>query len=185
MSNTGTVVNKGGLAKILGVTERALTTWQKNGMPMLVNSGRGGSNSYNTKHVIDWMLQREVQRVAPGGSGATGILDRNTEDARLKKYQADKAEVDAQIAQRKVVFVEDVKDVLSQVAVTYGSQVDAIGGRVANDLAAITDPSEIRARIFEEGRRIRNQTADALAEFVDLPGEGFGEPGESPEPEDS
>ena len=165
------------------MADTTLTTWQKNGLPILNASGRGKASAYNTKQAINWRIQYEVQKIAPTGTKGV-LLDRNAEDARLKKHQADKAEIEAQIAQRKVILVEDVKDILNQVAVIYGTQVDAIGGRLANDLAAITDPSEIRAKIFKEGRRIRNQTADALKEFAAIAGGGVIDAGAGSEPED-
>lgn len=70
--------------------------------------------------------------------------------------------MDALIAQNKVLLVEDVKDTLSEISIAFGSQLDALGGRLANELAAIEDPAEVRQVLFAECRRIRSSTADAL-----------------------
>lgn len=183
MSNIGKIVNGKELAEIFGVTDRAITLWLRNGLPPLTETKRGKANSYNTAQAIKWKINAEIQKILPGSAKAA-ILDRNAEDARLKKHQADKAEVDAQKARQEVAAIDDVQDILNRVAVIYGTQIDAISGRLANDLATITDPSEIRARIFEEGRRIRNETADALQEFaLGFGSEIFGD-SESTESED-
>ena len=90
------------------------------------------------------------------------IIDGKQEEARLKFHQADKAEVEAMKAKNEVLVIEEVRDALNEIAATYGSQLDSLGGRTANELAAIDDPAEIRQILFAEGRRIRSQTADAL-----------------------
>lgn len=54
------IVNKNQLADVLGVTLATLTTWQKNGLPMVLNAGRGGTNQYDTGKVIEWMIQRAL-----------------------------------------------------------------------------------------------------------------------------
>jgi len=183
MARTGKIVNKGELAEIFGVTDRSITLWMRNGLPPLTETKRGQASSFNTKDAIAWKINAEIQKILPEGARVTAF-DRNAEDARLKRFQADKAEVEAQIARREVIKVEDVQDILSEVAVIYGTQVDALGGRLANDLSSITDPAEIRAKIFEESRRIRNETADALQEFASGFSSEVGDAGKGTESED-
>ncbi|WP_018952488.1 terminase small subunit [Thioalkalivibrio sulfidiphilus] len=54
------IVNKKQLSDILGVSERTLTDWQREGLPMVLNAGRGGSNQYDTAQVIEWQIQRAL-----------------------------------------------------------------------------------------------------------------------------
>ena len=58
------LVNKRELSEILGITERSLTEWQKDGLPVASFADlRGQANEYDTKAVIGWLIQRELQRI--------------------------------------------------------------------------------------------------------------------------
>jgi len=83
----GQRVNKKTLAKILDKSERTLTEWQAAGMPMLVNAGRGSSNTYDTAAVIQWMLDRSAS------SGAT-----ESSKDRRERLQGDL--IEAQLAEK-------------------------------------------------------------------------------------
>lgn len=54
-------VNKRELAEIVGVTERTLTNWQDEGMPIELVRARGGENDYDTAGVIAWMIDRAIK----------------------------------------------------------------------------------------------------------------------------
>lgn len=59
----GKAVNKHDLSEILGISERSLTEWQKDGMPVVeYGEVRGEANTYDTEAVIRWWLEREVSR---------------------------------------------------------------------------------------------------------------------------
>jgi len=164
----GRLVNHKELASILEVSQATLTTWHRDyGMPMAVKGSRGKVHSYNISEVFRWYGTWQVDKVLAQGHEQGGkVIVLKTEEARLKKHQADKAEVEAQIVRGEVLMVEDIKEFLNTIATTYGSQLDALGGRLANELAAIDDPAEIRERLFAEGRRIRETTADALTDLA-------------------
>ena len=53
------LVNKRQLSEILGVSERSLTDWQKEGLPVASYAdNRGQANEYESSEVIRWMVQR-------------------------------------------------------------------------------------------------------------------------------
>lgn len=55
------LVNKRELSDILGVSERSLTEWQKEGLPVASYAdSRGKANEYETKNVIAWLIAREI-----------------------------------------------------------------------------------------------------------------------------
>ena len=55
------IVNKRELSEIIGVSERSLTEWQKDGLPVASYAdNRGQANEYDTKAVITWMIARET-----------------------------------------------------------------------------------------------------------------------------
>lgn len=74
------LVNKRQLSEILGVSERSLTEWQKEGLPVASYAdNRGQANEYESSAVIKWMMQREVERL--GKEKPRDRLDRLKADA--------------------------------------------------------------------------------------------------------
>jgi phage terminase Nu1 subunit (DNA packaging protein) len=71
----GLSVNKRELSEILGISERSLTEWQKDGMPVVaLGETRGEENTYDTEAVIRWWIDRDVARRA-GGSAFERLND--------------------------------------------------------------------------------------------------------------
>lgn len=65
----GKAVNKRELSEILGISERSLTEWQRDGMPVVqFADGLGKENAYDTEAVIRWWIARDISRVAGGSS---------------------------------------------------------------------------------------------------------------------
>ena len=81
------IVNKRDLAEFLGVSERALTTWQRDGMPVRVAGARGEGNEYDSAAVVRWMVDRKASKKA------------QTPRDRVADRQA--ALLDMQIAEKK------------------------------------------------------------------------------------
>lgn len=177
----GRLVNQSELAEILDVSKVTITNWCRDyGMPIAIQGKRGQAHQYDMGACFRWYGAWQVEKVLAGGAEKGGeVIVLKTEEARLKRHQADKAEVEAQKAKNEVLLIEDVKDTLNAVAVVYGSQLDALGGRLANELAAIDEPAEIRQKLFAEGRRIREATANALEALVAEAGEFVSQASES------
>lgn len=58
------IVNKRQLSEILGILERFLTEWQKEGLSVVsYTDHRGQANEYDSISVIKWLIQREVAKV--------------------------------------------------------------------------------------------------------------------------
>ena len=78
------LVNKRQLSEILGISERSLTDWQKEGMPVAgYAENRGQANEYDTRAVIGWLVQREIER-----------LHKEKPRDRLDRLKADAIELD-------------------------------------------------------------------------------------------
>lgn len=77
-------VNKRQLADIVGVTEQALTNWQKEGLPVAAYADKNGlANEYDTVAVIRWLVQRELER-----------LNKEKPRDRLDRVKAELAELE-------------------------------------------------------------------------------------------
>lgn len=78
------LVNKRQLSEILGISERSLTEWQKEGLPVAdYAENRGQANQYDTAAVIRWMVEREIAR-----------LNKEKPRDRLDRLKADAIELD-------------------------------------------------------------------------------------------
>lgn len=78
------LVNKRQLSEIVGVSERSLTEWQKEGLPVASYAdNRGQANEYESAVVIRWMVQRELER-----------LNKEKPRDRLDRLKADAIELD-------------------------------------------------------------------------------------------
>ena len=128
---------------------------------------KGERNKYDlvgsVRGYVKYLQERAVGR---GDANYNEEADIKLERKRLIKAQADKTESENQKLRGELVPFEQVEDVLNEVAVLFGSGVDALPGRLANELAGIHDPAEIKARLFDECRRIRIATADHLRRFA-------------------
>jgi phage terminase Nu1 subunit (DNA packaging protein) len=76
----GLHVNKKQLAEILGKSERTLTEWQKDGMPIEHEGDRGEANVYDTEKCIAWWFSRETNR-------ATSLENERAALTRLQQEQ--------------------------------------------------------------------------------------------------
>lgn len=60
-------VNKAALAEFLGFSERAITEWQDEGLPIARRAElRGQAHEYDTGAVVAWMLERAERRARSG-----------------------------------------------------------------------------------------------------------------------
>ncbi len=64
----GKTVNKRELAEILGKSERALTDFQEEGLPIHRKGARGEENEYDTEAVLEWLVQRALARAGKAES---------------------------------------------------------------------------------------------------------------------
>lgn len=97
------IVNKRDLAQILGVSERTLTEWQREGMPMVLATGRGSANQYDTAAVIAWRIAREVN----------GAQQESQKD-RLDRLRGDQIELQMAKELRELIAVAEIEPALGQ-----------------------------------------------------------------------
>ncbi|MEJ1365636.1 MAG: terminase small subunit [Candidatus Sedimenticola sp. (ex Thyasira tokunagai)] len=158
-----TVVNRSEFARIVNRSPRQVSNWIKDGMPAEGTGKKGHPISIDTGKAIWWLIAKEAERQSGSGS-AEGT--KNSEELRLLSARADKAETEAARSREEVVPVEDIQDVLNEVAVIYASQLDAVASRNANELAGLADPGEVRHLLFGEVRKIRQATAEKLQAYA-------------------
>lgn len=127
-------VTKAQLCEVVGRDERTISRWQNEGMPVLeVGLGRGNENQYDTRAVIEWLVQIAQQRGEK--ESARDRLDRiraNREELAFAKelgevvVAADLIEgFEAMITAAKVELLNTLPDNLaSELSARYGVEVD-------------------------------------------------------------
>ncbi len=134
------LVNKRTLSEILGKSERTLTTWIKQGMPVEVSSTRGKAHQFDTVKVIEWMIQSEISKLAMSDDCA---YDLTAERARLAHHQANNEKLKEDQLRGSLIPAELI--------VEFGSAM--VGAA--------------RAKLLAVHSKIRNRFADLHQEVVD------------------
>jgi phage terminase Nu1 subunit (DNA packaging protein) len=140
----GKIVTKKELSEIIGVSERTITTYQKNGLPIEIDGGRGQSNSYDTEVVIKWLIHREMERLHSDAGADGSVFDYEMERARLTHHQANKAGMEAEVMKGQLIPSQTVKTVWGDMLMNCRAKLLAIPTKAAHIFVNLTDLSEIQ-----------------------------------------
>lgn len=137
-------VNQSELVQILDVSERTLYRWQNEGMPVKMRGANGLSNQYDSRAVIDWMIQREInRRVINGEDGQCFDLD--AERARLTYHQANIASLDEQVKEGRLIPTEIVKTAWADLVMAFRSKILSIPTKAAHHFLNLCELTQIQA----------------------------------------
>lgn len=143
------IVNKAQLAEILGYTERTLTEWQEEGMPIARRAEqRGQAHEYDAAGVVAWLVER-TERKARADNPKDQLYRSQVKLNELKIGEMENRLVDAIEVERQFTnMVLEVRRDLLQLA-----------DRVAGELQA--DPG-----VEEKRERLRREVLEALKGFA-------------------
>lgn len=146
----GEIVNKAKLACILGKSERALTDWQKEGMPIEKSGMRGQSNTYDTEKVIDWMIKRATD------------TDGEMEKAKLRLTlaQARNAELDADEKEGSLISLENMKGLWGNVLAAFRARILSMPSRLTPLITTHRDPKKIEKILKDACTEALNELAE-------------------------
>lgn len=143
---------RNGFAKFCGVSPSLVSAWIAGGMP--AKAGRQGREAeIDAEKAIPWVI---LHRETPPGS----------QRERLAKEQADKIALENAAKRGELLFSAHVAEVLSALSADLAARHDAVPGRVAGELAGITEPAVIRSRLLDELRSVRAAFADAAGKLA-------------------
>lgn len=134
----GRIVNKRDLSDILGVSERTLTEWQRDGLPIVYAGERGESNQYDTEQVIAWWIAREVQK------GQT-----ESQRDRLARLQADRVAIDIDEKLKRLIPAEMIEPAWAAMVQAARSFLRAEPSRLAH-LLEVTEGEEAKRDLLAE-----------------------------------
>ncbi len=138
------IVNKATLSEVVGKSQQTITTWQKNGMPILIDGTAGTENQYDTTQVIDWLVARELKKMSEGQeSKGKDWVDSDQELGRLRAAQADKAEIEVALLQGRVLDADDVNLAFGKLDAEVKSSFLSMPSRLAPTLIKIRSVKEM------------------------------------------
>lgn len=91
---------------------------------------------------------------------------------RLELERVRKLKIANDAAERRLVPLADMKVIAAEAGAIFASGLEGLAGRLANELAGISEPGLIRERIRFETTRIRKAAAERLALLGSLSGDG-------------
>ena len=143
------------IADFIGVTRGRIAQLVEKGMP---KEDRG---KFNAPDCIQWYINFRIE----GARGPEGSSDVN--EARKKLYDAQviKTELETSRIKRETIPADEHMIDMNQLAVMFSSGLDAIGGRLAAQLAGMTDPAVISEHLTMETNVIRESVADAITAY--------------------
>ena len=147
------IVNKRELAEILEMSERTLSEWQQQGMPVELIPGRGLDNQYSTAKVIEWM----VQKALAGEKKESGT-------ERLQRLQAEQIEYSLAQKSGELVAAADVERLWTAGILAVRTELMALGDRLKRKL-------DNEYRINVDPTLIENEVLAALAKVADQSGD--------------
>lgn len=138
-----------GAAAVLGISRRQFDRLHKSGV-----LPAHGPRQFDLGAVV----RAYVAYVEQGREGAQTIA---AAKLATERERARKLGLENEARGGRLVCVEQVAEVLTDLAATLAGQLDALPGRVAAELAGLTDAGVIRSRLLDETRGIRTAMADA------------------------
>lgn len=151
-------VTAGQYAEIRGRSKAWVSAQIKAGMPVLSAGKAGREYEIEPSAAIDW----EVEQAKASRAGGESQRD------RLAKEQADKVALENAVRRGELAKVAHFRAIAAAAISHLNAELDGIAGRLANELAGISDPAEIRGRLLDQHRAARAAFADRLRELGEL-----------------
>lgn len=164
------LVNKKQLAEIVGKTERTLSAWQKQGLPISKEAkGRGAAHEYDTKEVIDWMINQEIDKRVKKHGSINELYDYEIERARLTHHQANKAALEEKVLHGELIPTDEVIRVQGNMVSAFRARSLSIPTKAAHSLLGVTDLNEGKAILKQFVYEALDELADFDATQYDIP----------------
>lgn len=122
------LVNHKQLCDVIGLHSNTVTDYRKQGMPVEIEGLRGKPNQYDTVKVFDWLLQKRIAELVGEKTDGEVIeyIDKEREQARLYKGQADSVEIKNKIARAELAPIEILEYAEADRGAQMGSILEAL-----------------------------------------------------------
>jgi hypothetical protein len=167
--------------------EAADAAWERSKDPRSGNRGRGRQQAEPQTQAPPSPVEGD-QAVAERPAAATGqrpdpvpdpstgaVLSQADAVALDTQWRGYLRMLDAMERERRLIKRDEVEEIMTSAMVIASTQMDGLGGRLAQQLAGESDPAVIRQTILDESRRIRATIAEELERLGDFAGDGGGD----------
>jgi phage terminase Nu1 subunit (DNA packaging protein) len=151
----GRVVNQREIAEIIGVTQKTIWAWQKEGMPIAHISDNGLANQYNTADVIAWYCARMARK------------GEETPKDRLDRINGDLKEIELAEKLGKLVSVDDVEPAWTSIVLSARQAWLSFPSRVAPLLIQMSSIDAMRDLLTEQIEEILTTLSNGTNENDD------------------
>lgn len=102
---------------------------------------------------VAWLIDRKVAE--------SGAADKDLDEFRkdLVAEQIEKIRLENAQRRAELVPVDMAQSAINRLAVEFSTQLDALAGRLAHEVAGMNDPAEIHSLLMGEARGIRATTS--------------------------
>lgn len=139
------LLSKAELAKEFRVSLPTITAWLHRGLPHVTRGGKGRSWQFELADAIAWRIEDVIQQRID--TGDEGLLDLQTERAKLAKAQRQKLEREIATLDGKLIPAEDVERVWSGMIGAFRARMLALPSRLAPVVAAEVEPGSCFAAL--------------------------------------
>lgn len=144
ISNTR-IVNRSGLAEIMGVSLPTVDSWRKAGCPVLTTGGRGREWEFDLSVVVEWRCEMAA-RAAAGERGD------DEDELKRRKLKAEAEMLELELAEKKklVAPVEQMGKMMSHVFAEVRAGIRNLPTRCVSQLIGETDPRRFKRVMLDE-----------------------------------
>ena len=151
----GRKLNRREWAELRGYSTTQATDDLHAGLP---HQRRGRVIEIDSAEAILWCMERARQNL--------GIV--SVENARLKRAQAERIELEIRESTGGLVSIEDARLVVDETLAILTAGLDALGPRLAPQLTKVWDAGKIQRIVRAETQALRKAATDRLARLADL-----------------
>jgi len=126
------------LAEIMGVAKPTITRYHRAGMPIYKLTGRGKANLYDTEDVIMWWIDNEIAKRFGNLDENENAIDKDHEQARLARANADGKEIDNQERKRELASVTVMAEIIGKVGSQISAVLDSIPQKIKRRVPSLT-----------------------------------------------
>jgi phage terminase Nu1 subunit (DNA packaging protein) len=182
MSDDPLIMNKLGIAKLLGVDERSVSRWQGRAddpLPVLSRGRRGYANEYDAHQVHEWSLRQALKDLGIGGEGE--VVDYEYERARLTREQADSQALKNAQLRKELAPVTVIEWTLGKVGAQISAILDQIPLKVKRRVPRLSSAeAEIIKREVIKAQNMAAKVTVDIDEYLDDQRDEGNDSGDSP-----
>lgn len=154
------------LGSLLGVDKSWVHRLAKSGVFIKAEGGRGRFLLQNSViNYVNSLRERAAKKVVNDADGEN--VDPSLEQALLNREKRRWQEMENAKRAGELVELEMVRTALLALQVEYNTQLESLPSRLAGELAGMTEPALIRARLKAEMHIIRENTAAGIKSIAE------------------